>query len=145
MDAKHALFLFDRCFSGSIFKQINLLPRHPPQISQWTMQPVRQFISARSAGETVPANSTFTPAIIDAINGKADLNNDGYVIGTEIGLFLQNEVPRHVNQPPSMEKLMIRYCIEATLFFSSTNLLSRLSLKMKKHKYKPNSILRNGY
>jgi len=105
MDAKHGLFLFDSCFSGTIFKQRNVLSKTPPQLNQWTSRPVRQFITAGSAGETVPANSTFTPAFIDGINGLADLNKDGYVIGTELGLFLQSEVSKYTNQTPQYGKI----------------------------------------
>jgi len=105
MDAKHGLFLFDSCFSGTIFKQRNLLPNTPPPIDEWTDRPVRQFITAGSAGETVPANSTFTPAFVDAIKGKADLNGDGYVIGTELGLYLKSEVRKYVPQTPQYGKI----------------------------------------
>jgi len=105
MDAKHGMFLFDSCFSGTIFKQRNLLPNTPPPIDEWTNRPVRQFITAGSAGETVPANSTFTPAFVDAINGKADLNKDGYVIGTELGLYLKSEVRKFVAQTPQYGKI----------------------------------------
>ncbi|MFO8047848.1 MAG: glycine betaine/L-proline ABC transporter substrate-binding protein ProX [Desulfosudaceae bacterium] len=105
MEARHALFLFDSCFSGTIFKQRDL-PEMPPAISRLTARPVRQFITAGSAGETVPAKSTFTPAFIDALtHGLGDLNDDGYVSGTELGLYLQDEVPRHVGQTPQYGKI----------------------------------------
>ena len=105
IEAKHALFLFDSCFSGTIFKQRDL-PAKPPHISRATTLPVRQFITAGSAGEPVPAASTFTPVIIDALKFKwGDLNNDGYVSATELGLYLQEEVPRHVAQHPQYGKI----------------------------------------
>jgi hypothetical protein len=43
MEAKRALFLFDSCFFGTIFKT-KALPKHPPHISAVTSYPVRQFI-----------------------------------------------------------------------------------------------------
>jgi hypothetical protein len=64
--AKHALFLFDSCFSGTVFKT-RALPPQPPYITQATALPVRQFITAGSAGEEVPARSEFTPAFVDAL------------------------------------------------------------------------------
>ncbi len=104
-DAKHSLFLFDSCFSGTIFKT-RALPEHPPTISTATSLPVRQFITAGSAGELVPAQSTFTPAFVDAIEyGKGDLNQDGYVSGTELGLYLQQEIPKHLDQVPQFGKI----------------------------------------
>jgi hypothetical protein len=104
-EAKHSLFLFDSCFSGTIFKS-RALPEHPPAISTAVSRPVRQFITAGSAGETVPAKSTFTPAFVEALQyGKGDLNQDGYVSGTELGLYLQQEVPLYVNQTPQFGKI----------------------------------------
>jgi len=105
IEAKHALFLFDSCFSGTIFKQ-RALPKAPAHITAMTTRPVRQFITAGSAGETVPAKSVFTPAFVDALKyGLADLNNDGYISGTELGLYLQQTVPQHSDQTPQYGKI----------------------------------------
>jgi formylglycine-generating enzyme required for sulfatase activity len=91
IEAKHALFVFDSCFSGTIFKTRGL-PRRPQYISDLTSRPVRQFISAGSAGETVPSRSVFTPLFIRAIGGAADVDRDGFVTGTELGMYLHREV-----------------------------------------------------
>ena len=91
MESKHALFLFDSCFSGTIFKT-RALPKHPPHINDFTSRPVRQFITAGSAGEEVPARSIFVPSFIKALNGEADINRDGYITGTELGMFLHDKV-----------------------------------------------------
>ncbi|MDQ6951668.1 MAG: caspase family protein, partial [Mariprofundales bacterium] len=105
IEAKHVLFLFDSCFSGTIFKA-RALPDTPPQISAMTARPVRQFITAGSAGETVPARSVFTPAFVDGLQyGLADLNKDGYISGTELGLYLQQEVPQHTHETPQYGKI----------------------------------------
>jgi hypothetical protein len=91
IEAKHALFLFDSCFSGTVFKA-KALPQIPPDISDVTSRPVRQFISAGSAGEEVPASSVFTPSFIRALEGEGDLDKDGYITGTEMGMFLHKKV-----------------------------------------------------
>jgi formylglycine-generating enzyme required for sulfatase activity len=104
IEAKHALFLFDSCFSGTVFKQ-RALPDRPPHITALTSAPVRQFITAGSAGETVPAESVFAPAFVDAIEHRlADLDQDGFVTGTELGVHLQAKVPKHANQTPQFGK-----------------------------------------
>jgi hypothetical protein len=59
MEAKHVLFLFDSCFSGTVFQARNL-PQKPPHITRLTAEKVRQYITAGSAGEEVPAQSTKT-------------------------------------------------------------------------------------
>ncbi|MCX6287220.1 MAG: gliding motility-associated C-terminal domain-containing protein [Bacteroidetes bacterium] len=87
--SKHALFLFDACFSGSIFSTSRAIPEI---ISFKTAQPVRQFITSGSADETVPDKSIFQSQFIRAINGEADANKDGFITGTELGDFLQSTV-----------------------------------------------------
>ena len=105
LEARHALFLFDSCFSGTVFKA-KALPDTPPHITRATALPVRQYITAGDAGETVPAKSVFTPAFIDALEyGWGDLNKDGYVSGTELGLYLQEKVPAHSRQNPQYGKI----------------------------------------
>lgn len=91
IEAKHALFLFDSCFSGTIFKS-KVLPEQPLHISLYSARPVRQFITAGSAGEKVPAKSVFTPSFVRALEGEADFNNDHYVTGTELGVYIYEKV-----------------------------------------------------
>ncbi len=105
MEAKHALFLFDSCFAGTVFaaRENMTLPR---QISQAAARPVRQFITAGRADEKVPAKSTFTPAFVDALaEGWGDLNQDGYITGRELGLYLWNKVPKYTEQTPQFGEI----------------------------------------
>lgn len=89
IQSKHALFLFDACFSGSLFA----LSRAVPEIIGYkTAQPVRQFITSGSADETVPDESVFRAQFARALQGEADSDGDGYVTGTELGEFLQRTV-----------------------------------------------------
>ncbi|RKZ36635.1 MAG: hypothetical protein DRQ49_17630, partial [Gammaproteobacteria bacterium] len=105
IEAKHVLFLFDSCFSGSVFKAKDL-PKIPPQISQAAALSVRQFITAGSANETVPAQSVFALVFVDALrHGFGDTNKDGYVTGQELGLYLWNKVPQHTEQTPQYGKI----------------------------------------
>jgi hypothetical protein len=89
IQSKHALFVFDSCFSGSIFA----LSRAIPEIITYkTAEPVRQFITSGSATEHVPDESIFRQQFIAALHGEADTNGDGYVTGAELGEFLQDKV-----------------------------------------------------
>ncbi len=90
--SKHALFLFDACFSGSIFSTSRAIPEI---ISYKTTLPVRQFITSGSAEETVPDKSIFQSQFIRALNGEADANKDGFLTGTELGDFLQSTVENY--------------------------------------------------
>lgn len=89
IQSKHALFLFDSCFSGAIFSLTRAIPQN---ISYKTLRPVRQFITAGSANETVPDESIFSAQFIEALNGEGDSDNDGYLTGVELGEFLQKQV-----------------------------------------------------
>ncbi len=89
IQSKHALFLFDACFSGSIFAISRAIPEN---ISYKTTKPVRQFITSGSADETVPDESVFRAQFVSALEGEADVNKDGFITGTELGEFLQEKV-----------------------------------------------------
>ncbi len=89
IQSKHVLFLFDACFSGSVFA---ITRSAPENISYKTAQPVRQFISSGSAEETVPDVSIFRQQFVAALDGEGDVNSDGYITGSEMGEFLQEKV-----------------------------------------------------
>ena len=92
--AKHVLFLFDSCFSGTV---LNLRERTTPKtISDNIRHPVRQFITAGRANEPVPDHSVFKQAFLDLLEGRAqEPIPDGYVTGEELGLYLKNTVPEY--------------------------------------------------
>ncbi len=89
MDSKHALFMFDCCFSGSIF---SLSKAAPAIINYKTSKPVRQFITAGGADEEVPDESIFCRQFTVGLDGEADVNRDGYISGSELGEYLQTSV-----------------------------------------------------
>jgi hypothetical protein len=89
IQARHALFLFDSCFSGSFFS----LNRAIPKSIQYKIKlPVRQFITSGSAGEEVSDDSVFRKMFVAALKGEGDSNKDGFLTGTELGEFLKNQV-----------------------------------------------------
>jgi formylglycine-generating enzyme required for sulfatase activity len=54
--------------------------------------PVRQYMTAGSADETVPDESIFCEQFVSALRGEGDLNGDGYVTGQELYSFLEDRV-----------------------------------------------------
>ncbi|PID59597.1 hypothetical protein CSB45_00835 [candidate division KSB3 bacterium] len=104
IQARHALFVFDSCFSGSIFSLSRAVPEH---ISYKTERPVRQFITSGSADEEVPDESVFRRQFLAALQGEGDVDNDGYVTGSELGLFLEKKVGPTTNgdQNPQYGKI----------------------------------------
>jgi Caspase domain len=87
--AKHMLCIFDSCFSGTIFYSSRSIPE---RVSFDTVQPVRQFITAGTEKEEVPDVSLFFSTFKRGLTGDADVNRDGYVTATELGMYLQEKV-----------------------------------------------------
>src|ERR1044072_7436192 len=92
IESKHVLFIFDSCFSGSLFETMRTVP---DAIASKTALPVRKFITAGTAEQSVPDNSIFSKQFVAGLNGEADLNLDGFVTGSELGMFLENSVTNY--------------------------------------------------
>ena len=70
----------------------------------------------------VPAQSTFTPALVAALEGEGDTNNDGYTTGSELGVHLSQLVPQYVDQTPQYGKIRdYRLSQGDFVFFAGTN------------------------
>ena len=103
--ARHTLFMFDSCFSGTI---LNLRENVKPKtISDNVKHPVRQFITAGRANEPVPDYSVFKQCFLDLIEGRdSEPFEDGYITGEELGFYLKNKVPAYnSNQHPQFGKI----------------------------------------
>ncbi|MGD9210214.1 MAG: caspase family protein [Desulfobacteraceae bacterium] len=100
IEAKHVMFIFDSCFSGSIFWKKSL-SQPPPDIEICLKYPVRQFITAGGENEEVPGKSIFSRIFVAGIKGDGDLNHDGFVTGTELYQYIRHEVAyQGVKQTP---------------------------------------------
>ncbi len=89
IESKHAIFVFDSCFSGSVFAFSRAIPR---DIRERTSKPVRQFITAGNADQQIPDISIFRRQFVTALTGEGDKNKDGYLTGTELGMYLEETV-----------------------------------------------------
>jgi hypothetical protein len=107
-NSRHVLAIFDSCFGGTVFNVARSLP--PPAITLATTEPVREFISSGEADQTVSDDGTFRKLFLDVLAGNepdADANHDGYVTGTELGLFLHQKMTNltYNRQTPRYGKL----------------------------------------
>lgn len=87
--ARYVIMLFDAAFDADLFDL------KKPKISSFNSKnplPVRQYIVAGSAGETVPKNNLFSNAFIQALDGEADIFSDTYVTGSELAVYLSNRM-----------------------------------------------------
>ena len=125
IQSKHALFVFDSCFSGSIFSLSRAIP---DSISYKTARPVRQFITSGSADETVPDKSIFRQQFIAAMQGDADMDKDGFVTGTELGEFLQTRVVNYSrnSQHPQYGKIRNPHLDKGDIVFALPKQPARL-------------------
>lgn len=106
IEAKHALFVFDSCFSGSLVTKTRGMV--PPIINAKTTQPVRQFITAGADSQEVPDVSVFREQFVEGLEGEADLNRDGYVTGSELATHLQDKVTNYTREAQTPQYGKIR-------------------------------------
>jgi hypothetical protein len=120
IESKHVLFIFDSCFSGTIFRA----RRGPPsQPTLETMElPIRLCITAGMAQQRVPEQSVFTPAFVRGINGNADLTRDGVITGGELFEYIKSEVlASGADQNPQMGTIKVPGCEDEGEFVFTLN------------------------
>lgn len=106
IESKHALFVFDSCFSGSLFRLRSSTV--PDSISAATDHQVRQFITAGTENQVVPDVSVFRSKFVSALEGDADFDGDGYITGSEVGYFLRKTVTDYTRKQQTPEYGKIR-------------------------------------
>ena len=107
IDAKHAIFVFDSCFSGSLVSRSDIdVPSS--LIIESVGKPVRQFITSGSANQTVPDDSLFRKVFVAGLDGKADYDGDGFILGSELAQFLRSELTNYTKrgQTPQYSKIL---------------------------------------
>jgi hypothetical protein len=89
--AKHNILIFDNCFSGNTFsEERNGLDNLT--INKQMALPIRQFITYWEKSQKTPALDVFRRQFVFALSGRADFNQDGYVSGSELGIYLEKTV-----------------------------------------------------
>jgi len=97
-DSKHVFAVFDSCFAGTVFA--SRAGAAPAAITRATTMPVRQFLSSGDADQTVSDDGTFRKLFLRALWGeeRADANGDGYLTGSELGIYLADRVTNLTEQ-----------------------------------------------
>jgi formylglycine-generating enzyme required for sulfatase activity len=89
IQSRHVLMLFDASFSGAAF---SLEPPVLSAITDRSALPVRQYLIAGKEGEPLPEPSAFLRFLLKGIEGDADTVADGYITGSEIGVYLEHRI-----------------------------------------------------
>lgn len=85
IESKHALFIFDSCFSGTLLTRSDLA--YPAIIEEYLSKPTRQFLTSGSANQKVSDDSYFRRMFVAGLGGEADKNFDGFITATELAYF----------------------------------------------------------
>ena len=110
LSAKHVLFMVDACYSG-----LGLTRGGGPAASRNFLADNarrlgRQMITAGGADQQVAddgpgGHSVFTWTVLQALSGKADLNGDGVITGTELAAYVAPAVAAIAKQTPAFGSL----------------------------------------
>ena len=107
LTAKHVLFVMDACYSGLGLTRgsgsSNYLRDNAKRIG-------RQMLTAGGTDQLVSdggpnGHSVFTWALLQALNGRADLNGDGLITATELAAYIAPTVSSVSNQTPAFGSL----------------------------------------
>jgi peptidoglycan/xylan/chitin deacetylase (PgdA/CDA1 family)/tetratricopeptide (TPR) repeat protein len=108
--AKHVLFIMDSCYSG-----LALTRGGPAAFSQNYLQEIskreaRQMFTAGGADQEVAdtgpnGHSVFTWTLLQALDGRADLNGDGVITATELAAYAAPAVSALSHQTPAFGSL----------------------------------------
>jgi formylglycine-generating enzyme required for sulfatase activity len=89
IQSRHVLMLFDASFSGAAF---SLKSPVLTGITKKSILPARQYIIAGSEGESALEQGIFSQFLLKGLQGDADIVPDGYITGSELGVYLENQV-----------------------------------------------------
>jgi uncharacterized caspase-like protein len=119
--AKHVLLILDCCYSGFAALRTNELPK-PPKVSERYLKdivsrPAIQVLAAGQEDEPVndsgirPGYSAFTGALLDILEAEIDLDNDGILTASEIGIIESSALEGHEESYLECACRMVEYSL----------------------------------
>jgi peptidoglycan/xylan/chitin deacetylase (PgdA/CDA1 family)/uncharacterized caspase-like protein len=105
--AKHVLFVMDSCYSGLGITRGGTGNNYLREMSHRT---ARQMLTAGGADEEVADNgpnghSVFTWTLLQGLEGRADLNSDGFITAAELAAYVGPGVSALSHQTPAFGNL----------------------------------------
>ena len=104
--AKHVFFMTDACYSGIAAARGGA----QNYLQEVTRRSARQILTAGGADEEVADNgpnghSIFTWTVMQGLEGRADLNNDGFITASELAAYVGPIVSSLSRQTPAFASL----------------------------------------
>ena len=110
--AKHVYFVMDSCYSGLALTRAGVsIGQSVNYIQQITGRRARQILTAGGADQQVAdggpgGHSIFTWTFLQALEGLADTDNNGYVTASELGTYVAPVVASYSDQTPAFGNLI---------------------------------------
>ena len=106
LPAKHVFFMTDACYSGIAAARGGA----QNYLQEVTRRTARQILTAGGADEEVADNgpnghSIFTWTVMQGLEGRADLNNDGFITASELAAYVGPIVSSLSHQTPAFASL----------------------------------------
>jgi peptidoglycan/xylan/chitin deacetylase (PgdA/CDA1 family)/tetratricopeptide (TPR) repeat protein len=108
--AKHLLFVMDSCYSGLALTRGGSVAGSQNYVQEIARREARQMFTAGGADQQVADNgpnghSIFTWTLLQALDGRADLNGDGIITATELAAYVSPMVSSLSHQTPAFGNL----------------------------------------
>ena len=110
--AKHIYFVMDSCYSGlALMRGAGAFSRDHSYLEEVTRRTARQILTAGGADQQVAddgpnGHSVFTWALLQGLDGKADLDGNGFITASELGAYISPVVSSFSKQTPMVGNLV---------------------------------------
>jgi peptidoglycan/xylan/chitin deacetylase (PgdA/CDA1 family)/uncharacterized caspase-like protein len=108
--AKHLLFIMDSCYSGLALTRGGGIQASQNYLREIARREARQMFTAGGADQQVADNgpnghSVFTWTLLQALDGRGDLNGDGVITASELAAYVTPAVSALSHQTPAFGNL----------------------------------------
>jgi peptidoglycan/xylan/chitin deacetylase (PgdA/CDA1 family)/tetratricopeptide (TPR) repeat protein len=110
--AKHVYFVMDSCYSGlALSRGSGAYAKDKSYLDEITRRSARQILTAGGADQEVSddgpgGHSVFTWALLEGLEGKADLDSNSVITASELGSYISPIVAQFAKQTPSVGNLV---------------------------------------
>jgi len=110
--AKHIYFVMDSCYSGlALTRGAGAFSHDRSYLEEITRRPARQILTAGGSDQQVAddgpgGHSVFTWALLQGLEGQADLDHNGFITASELGAYVSPIVSSFSRQTPAVGNLV---------------------------------------